>query len=134
MIDGVDSIASSAKLNATHGFIKRMQFKAILAHHGETCGSIMTVQLKIGRWRLKKIVDLMTWDCVHYLRATWTHRELPILIERTKDDAIVGSWDCGSRLSHDRSRRSVFTRSDGLRFSRAFSSKYRCSSLFKLNS
>ena len=51
---------------------------------------IMIVRLKIGRRRLNKIVDLMTWDRVHYFRATWTHQELPILIEWTKNDAIMG--------------------------------------------
>ena len=114
---------ASAKINATHGFIEWTRFNVISVHHGEMRGCIMTVQLKIERWKLKKSVDLMTWDRVHYLRATWTHRELPILIKQMKDDAIGGSWDRGPQSSHNRSHRLVFTSSDGPRFSLTFSYK-----------
>ena len=56
-------------------------------------------------------------------------RVYAIFIEWAKGVAIDGSWDCGPRSSFDRSRRSVFTESDGPRFSLTFSYKNRCSSL-----
>ena len=71
----------------------------------------------------------MTWDHAHYLRATWTHQNRPIFIGQMKDNAIVGSWDRGPWSSLDRSRRSVFTESDGPRFLLTFSYKNWCSSI-----
>ena len=92
----------------------------------------MTDRLKIRRWELKKIVDPLTWDHVHCLRVTWTHQNLPIFIGRAKDDTIVGSWDHGPRSSSDRGHQSVFTESNGPRFSLTFSTKWCSSSLCNL--
>ena len=78
------------------------------------------------------IVDLMTWARVPYLRATWTHQELPIIIERTEiNDTIVGR---GIVAHNHRTIATVDWSSvhQTARIFRAESSyKYRCSSSSK---
>ena len=70
---------------------------------------------------------LEIWSCFRWSWGNmWTHQSLLNKIGRA---IFAGSWEHGPLSSHDRGRRSIFTESDVLRYSRTFFIKLCSSSL-----